>query len=76
MRDFFEGIQTIFEDYLFIPFNALAETELGSWWLANILNFIFILIAMAAFIFWMLQLKKFKDNNEERRDSTAHTYLG
>ena len=76
MRDFFEGIQTIFEDYLFAPLNYLANTELDNWWLANILNWIFVIIAFAAFIYWMKQLKKFNDNNEERKDSTAHSFLG
>lgn len=76
MRDFFEGIQTIFEDYLFAPLNYLADTELDSWWLANIINWIFVIIAMAAFVYWMKQLKKFNDRNEERKDSTSHSFLG
>ena len=76
MRDFFEGIQTIFEDYLFAPFNSLANTELDSWWLANLVNWLFVIIAFAAFIYWMKQLKKFNDRNEERKDSTAHSFLG
>lgn len=76
MRDFFEGIQTIFEDYLFAPLNYLADTELDSWWLANIINWIFVIIAMVAFVYWMKQLKKFNDRNEERKDSTSHSFLG
>ncbi len=75
MRDLFEGIQTIFEDYLFAPFNSLADLELSSWWLANALNWIFIIIAFAAFIYWMKQLKKFNDRNEEKRETTAHSFL-
>ena len=76
MKDFFEGIQTLFEDYLFAPFNYLANTELENWFLANALNWIFILIGFAAFIYWMLQLKKINDRNEENRESTAHSFLG
>jgi uncharacterized membrane protein len=75
MRDFFEWIQTIFEDYLFAPFRALADTELDSWWLANLVNWIFIIIAFAAFIYWMKQLKKFNDRNEEKRETSAHSFL-
>ena len=75
MRDFFEGIQTIFEDYLFAPFNYLADTELDSWWLANLMNWIFILVAMAAFVYWMKQLKKFNDRNEEKKETSAHSFL-
>ena len=75
MTDFFEGIQTVFEDYLFAPFNSLADTELESWWLANAMNWIFIIIAFAAFIYWMKQLKKFNDRNEEKRETSAHSFL-
>jgi len=76
MKDFIEGIAWLFEEILFLPFNLLRELELSSWFLANILNFIFVIIAFAAFIFWMLQLKKFNDNDEENRDPTAHSFLG
>ena len=76
MKDFFEGIAWLFEEILFLPFNLLRELELSSWFLANILNWVFVIIAFAAFIFWMLQLKKFNDNDEENRDPTAHSFLG
>ncbi|QED38479.1 uracil phosphoribosyltransferase [Antarcticibacterium arcticum] len=76
MKDFFEGIAWLFEEILFLPFNMLRELELSSWFLANILNWIFVIIAFAAFIFWMLQLKKFNENDEENRDPTAHSFLG
>ena len=75
MKDFFEGIQTVFEDYLFVPFNELADMELNSWWLANALNWIFVIIAFAAFMYWMSQLKKFNDRNEEKRETSAHSFL-
>ncbi len=76
MKEIFEGIAWLFEEVLFIPFNALRELELSSWFLANFMNWIFIVIGFAAFLFWMLQLKKFNDNNEEDRDPTAHSFLG
>ena len=76
MKEIFEGIAWLFEEVLFIPFNALKELELSSWFLANFMNWIFIIVGFAAFIFWMLQLKKFNDNNEEDRDPTAHSFLG
>ena len=76
MKEIFEGIAWLFEEILFIPFNALRELELSSWFAANILNWIFIVVGFSAFIFWMMQLKKFNDNNEEDRDPTAHSFLG
>ncbi|WP_372918322.1 uracil phosphoribosyltransferase [Salegentibacter sp.] len=76
MRDFFEGIAYIFEEVLFLPLDALRELELSSWWAANAINFIFVLVGLAAFFFWMNQLKKFNDNNEENRDPSAHSFLG
>lgn len=76
MKDFFELIASLFEDVLFIPFDAIRELELSSWFAANGLNFIFILIVAVAFVYWMLQLKKFNDNNEEDRSVKAHVFLG
>lgn len=76
MRDFFEGIQSFFEDFAFAPLDYLRTMELDSWWLANLINWIFIIVAMAAFVYWMKQLKKFNDNNEENRDPSAHSFLG
>lgn len=76
MKEIFEGIAWLFEEVLFIPFNALKELELSSWFLANFMNWIFVLIGFSAFLFWMMQLKKFNDNNEEDRDPTAHSFLG
>ena len=75
MTDFFEGVQSLFEDYLFAPLDYLRNMELENWWAANILNWIFFIIGFAAFLYWMNQLKKVKDRNEEKTDSTAHSFL-
>ena len=76
MKEIFEGIAWLFENVLFVPFNALRELQLTSWFAANIMNWIFLVVGFAAFIYWMLQLKKYNDNNEEDRDPTAHSFLG
>ena len=76
MRDIFEGIQSFFEDFAFAPLDYLRNLELDSWWLANLINWLFVIIAIAAFVYWMKQLKKFNDNNEENTDTSAHSYLG
>ena len=76
MKEIFEDIAWLFEEVLFIPFNALRDLELSSWFASNILNWIFLVVGFAAFLFWMMQLKKFNDNNEEDRDPTAHSFLG
>lgn len=75
MKDFFYAIQELFEEYLFIPFNALKTLELDSWWAANTVSWIFTITGMAAFTYWMLQLKKANDNNEEDKSITSHSYL-
>ncbi len=76
MKEIFEGIAWLFEKVLFIPYNVLRELELTSWFAANIMNWIFLVVGFAAFIYWMMQLKKYNDNNEEDRDPTAHSFLG
>ena len=75
MEDFFTGIQWFFETILLAPYNALANLELESWWLANFMSWIFILITFVAFFYWLKQLRIFKDNNEDRTDVSAHAFL-
>jgi hypothetical protein len=72
----FEGIQSIAEDVLFIPYNMLRAIELDNWWLANIVSWTLMLVGFVAFIYWMGQLKKFNDNDEEDKSSTSHSFLG
>lgn len=75
MKSFFEGIQSLFVDFLFIPFDALAKLELTNWWAANIINWILILICCVAMLYWFKQLSIFKANNEDDQDTTAHSFL-
>ncbi len=75
MRDFFYAIQDLFVDVLFVPFDALRYMELENWFGANIVSWIFIIIGLVFFVYWMLQLKKFNDNNEEDKSITSHSYL-
>lgn len=75
MKDFFNGIADLFVNYLFLPYDALRELELDSWWLANIVSWILIIIGLVAFVYWMLQLKKYNDNNEEDKSISSHSYL-
>ncbi len=76
MLEFFQSIQSLFEEVLFLPLNGLRALELESWTAANFMNWFFMLIGFVAFIYWMKQLKTFNDNNEEDRDPTAHSFLG
>ena len=75
MKDFFYAIEDLFVDVLFAPYDALRSLELENWWTANIASWIFIVIGLVAFVYWMLQLKSFNDNNEEDKSITAHSFL-
>lgn len=75
MKSFFEGIQYLFEQILFIPMNFFAETELANWWVANLVNWIFLLICCYFMVYWLKQLQIFKKNNEDDQDTTAHSFL-
>ena len=75
MKDFFYAIQDLFVDVLFAPFDALRALELESWFAANIVNWLFMIIGFVAFTYWMIQLKKFNNNNEEDKSITSHSYL-
>ncbi len=72
MTSFFRGIEDLFVNYLFWPYDQLRYWD--SWWGANAFNWILFLIGVSAFIYWMLQLKKFDERGEEKRKSVATTY--
>lgn len=71
MTDFFRGIQTLFEDFLFIPLDFLRNLQLDSWWIANLINFTFLIIGMLAFGYWLKQLKHFQDEEKENASHSA-----
>ena len=75
MKGFFEGIQSFVEGLALAPLDALRALELENWFAANILNWGFMFIAMAAFVYWMKQLKKFNENEEENRSVVSHSFL-
>ena len=75
-KGLFEGIQSITEDVLFMPYDALRTMELDNWWMANIVSWLLMAVGFVAFLYWMGQLKKFNDNNEEDKTSTSHSFLG
>jgi len=75
MKAFFEGIQWLFENIFFIPQNYLRKLELENWFAANAINWIFVIICLAAMIYWIKQLQLHKANNEEYQDTTAHSFL-
>ena len=75
MKDFFYGIQDLFVNHLFAPFDALRTLELENWWTANIMSWLFLAIGMVAFIYWMKELRIFNANGEEDKSVTAHSYL-
>ena len=75
MRAFFEGIQSLFVDFLFLPLDFLRSLELSSWWLANIISWAMIIVCCYYIVYWCKQLAIHRDNNEENQDTTAHSFL-
>lgn len=75
MKDFFYAIQDFFVDVAFAPFDMFYKLELENWFAANIVNWVFMVICAVAFVYWMLQLKKFSSNNEEDKSISSHSYL-
>ena len=73
MKAFFEGIEDLFVNVLFAPYDFFRFME--NWWGANTINWLLALIGFVAFVYWMLQLKKYDDNKEEDKSITSHSYL-
>ena len=75
MKAFFEGIDYLFVNILFAPLDFLRSLELTSWFAANTINWIFMIICAAAMVYWVRQLKIFEDAGTEKQDTTAHSFL-
>ena len=75
MKSFFEGIQWLFENILFVLHDALRSEELVNWWIANLISWGFMAICCYYTWYWIKQLKLHKDNDEEYQDTTAHSFL-
>ena len=73
MRAFFEGIEDLFVNGLFWPYDFFRFME--NWWTSNTVNWIFAIMGAIAMVYWLMQLKKFDDSGEEDKSITAHSYL-
>tara|TARA_R110000787_G_scaffold109035_2_gene217515 strand:- start:2763 stop:3002 length:240 start_codon:yes stop_codon:yes gene_type:complete len=74
---FYRGIQDFFEGVAFAPYNALRELELSSWWAANSVSWVFMIICAVAIVYWIGQLKKYDaTEGSDDKSVTAHRYLG
>lgn len=75
MKAFFELIQSLFVDFLLLPFDFLRHLELRTWFGANAINWLFMLVCAYFIVFWIKQLRLFNENNAEAQDTTAHSFL-
>ncbi|MFN3943152.1 MAG: DUF6341 family protein [Flavobacterium sp.] len=75
MKAFFELIESLFVDLLFMPYDLLRDFEVSSWWGANIVSWIFIVICAYYLVYWHKQILVQKANNEDNQDTTAHSFL-
>lgn len=73
MKSFFEGIEDLFVNVLFAPYDAFRFMD--SWWASNMVNWLLAIIGAVAFVYWMLQLKQYNDNGEEDKSISSHSYL-
>ncbi|MEM7486708.1 MAG: uracil phosphoribosyltransferase [Bacteroidota bacterium] len=73
MSKFFYGIEDLFVNVLFAPYDFFRFIE--SWWASNSINWIFFVIGFVAMIYWMGRLKIFNSNNEEDKSISSHSYL-
>ena len=73
MRAFFEGIEDLFVNVLFAPFDFFRFME--NWWTANMVNWVFVIIGIIAMVYWLKQLKVFDARGEEDYSISSHSYL-
>jgi uncharacterized membrane protein len=73
MKAFFEGIEDLFVNHLFWPFDFFRFMQ--SWWTSNTINWIFFLLGIVAMFYWLSQLKLFNDRGEEDKSISAHSFM-
>lgn len=73
MRAFFEGIEDLFVNGLFAPFDLFRFME--NWWTSNAVNWVFCILGIIAMVYWLGQLRLFDNRGEEDQSITAHSYL-
>ena len=73
MRAFFEGIEDLFVNGLFWPYDFFRFME--NWWTSNMVNWIFVILGSVAMVYWLMQLNKYDRSGEEDKSITAHSYL-
>lgn len=73
METLLDGIVALFE-LILIPFDALRELENTSWFAANAISWLCILILVVAVVYWMRKLNEF--DKDEDKTQTGHSFLG
>ena len=61
--NFFRALAEFFTQVLFAPYDAIRSID--GWWASNLLNSFFFIITSALFIYWLVQLQKFKKAGTE-----------
>jgi len=59
----FKAIGDFCANILFYPFNTLRS--LDNWWLQSIVNWVFIGLTFIAFLYWLGELNKYKNTENE-----------
>jgi len=62
-NNIFRAIGDFFTNVAFKPFDGIRFMD--NWWLQNTFNWVLVIICMTAFVYWMGQLKKFKQQGAE-----------
>ncbi len=73
MKAFFEGIENLFVNGLFAPYDMFRGMQ--NWWTANSVNWVFAIIGVIAMVYWLRQIRLFEERGEEDHSVTAHSYL-
>ncbi|MEZ4792910.1 MAG: uracil phosphoribosyltransferase [Gelidibacter sp.] len=72
MKDFFNGIENLFVNHLFAPYDALRHLQLSNWFLANIMSWLLLITGIVAFVYWLKKLKEFDENTEHNHEYDHH----
>ena len=62
-NNIFRTIGDFFTNVLFAPFEEIRAMD--NWWVQNSVNWLFIIVTTVAFLYWMGELRKYQNTENE-----------
>lgn len=62
-NNIFRAIGDFFTNVIFTPYNEIRAMD--NWWVQNSINWLFIIVTTVAFLYWMGELRKYQNTENQ-----------